>query len=87
AHPEGALGTVVATRRPVHIEDIRAQRPYLEGHPAVVALSNLAGARTLVAVPMLKDDKLVGTIAIFRQEVSTTESEKCLIQKVAGEVL
>jgi GAF domain-containing protein len=70
AHPDGALGTVVATRRPVHIEDIRAQRPYREGHPAVVALSNLAGARTLVAVPMLKDDRLVGTLAIFRQEVS-----------------
>ena len=60
----------MATRRPVHIEDIRAHRPYREGHPAVVALSNLAGARTLVAVPMLKDDRLVGTLAIFRQEVS-----------------
>ena len=69
-HPKSALGTVAATRRPVHVKDIRAEPPYLEGHPAVIAISNLAGARTLVAVPMLKDDKLVGTIAIFRQEVS-----------------
>ena len=69
-HPKSALGTVATTHRPVHVKDIRAEPPYLEGHPAVLALSNLAGARTLVAVPMLKDDKLVGTIAIFRQEVN-----------------
>ena len=88
AHPEGALGTVVATRRPVHIEDIRAQRPYLEGHPAVVALSNLAGARTLVAVPMLKDDRLVGTIAIFRQEVSPfSEKQITLLSNFAQQAV
>ena len=69
-HPRGGLGTVAATHRPVHIEDIRAQEPYLEGNPAVVAISDLAGARTIAIVPMLKDDKLVGTLAIYRQEVS-----------------
>ena len=43
---------------------------YLEGSvPGIVALSNLGGARTLVAVPMLKDAKLVGTIGVYRQEV------------------
>ena len=69
-HPRGGLGTVAATLRPVHIEDIRTQEPYLEGNAAVVAISDLAGARTLAIVPMLKDDKLVGTLAIYRQEVS-----------------
>jgi two-component system NtrC family sensor kinase len=88
AHPGSALGTVVATRRPVHIGDIRAQRPYLEGHPAVVALSNLAGARTLVAVPMLKDDRLVGTIAIFRQEVSPfSEKQITLLSNFAQQAV
>ncbi|MBR1157308.1 GAF domain-containing protein [Bradyrhizobium sp. JYMT SZCCT0428] len=88
AHPGSALGTVVATRRPVHIEDIRAQRPYLEGHPAVVALSNLAGARTLAAVPMLKDDRLVGTIAIFRQEVSPfSEKQITLLSNFAQQAV
>ena len=55
-HPRGGLGTVAATHRPVHIEDIRTQEPYLEGNPAVVAISDLAGARTIAIVPMLKDD-------------------------------
>ena len=69
-HPRGGLGTVAATHRPVHIKDIRTQEPYLEGNPAVVAISDLAGARTIVIVPMLKDDHLIGTLAIYRQEVS-----------------
>jgi len=69
-HPRGGLGTVAATHRSVHIKDIRTQEPYLEGNPAVVAISDLAGARTIAIVPMLKDDNLVGTLAIYRQEVS-----------------
>src|SRR5258707_13144968 len=35
----------------------------------MVALSDLGGARTLVIVPMLRDAELVGTIAVYRQEV------------------
>ncbi|MEA2960997.1 MAG: hypothetical protein QOI46_1095, partial [Alphaproteobacteria bacterium] len=66
-HPKSGLGTIVRTKLAVQIEDIRTQPPYLEGNPAVVALSDLAGARTLVIVPMLRESQLVGTIAIYRQ--------------------
>ena len=52
-----------------HIADVRTNPAYLEGSPAIVALSDLGGARTLVTVPMLKDAKLVGTIGVYRQEV------------------
>ena len=37
----------------------------------VVMLVELAGVRTFLAVPMLKDDEVVGAIAIYRQEVLT----------------
>ena len=60
---------MIGTKQVVHIEDIRTNPAYLEGDPAVVALSDLAGARTFVVVPMLKDAELIGIIAIFRQEV------------------
>ena len=68
-HPKSGLGTLARTRQLVHIEDIRIQPPYLEGDPAVVAMSDLAGARTIVIVPMLRENQLIGSIGIYRQEV------------------
>jgi GAF domain-containing protein len=68
-HPKSGLGTLARTRQLVHIEDIRIQPPYLEGDPAVVAMSDLAGARTLIIVPMLRENQLIGSIGIYRQEV------------------
>ena len=68
-HSEAALGRVIRTKQPVQIEDLRALAAYRDGDPGVKSLVDLAGARTLVVVPMLKDEKLIGTIAIFRQEV------------------
>ena len=67
--PNTALARVSRTRRFVHITDIRTEQAYLEGDPLFVNVADLGGMRTLLSVPMLKDDKLVGTIAITRQEV------------------
>ena len=66
---EAALGRVIRTKQPVQIEDLRALAAYRDGDPGVKSLVDLAGARTLAVVPMLRDEKLIGTIAIFRQEV------------------
>jgi GAF domain-containing protein len=68
-HPKSGLGTIAATHQAIQIEDLRAQQPYLEGDPTVVGISDLAGARTLIIVPMLKENELIGAIAIYRQEV------------------
>jgi GAF domain-containing protein len=68
-HPKSPLGQVIRTKQVAHIADLRTSPAYLEGSPAIVALSNLGGARALVTVPMLKDGKLVGTISVYRQEV------------------
>ena len=68
-HPKSGLATVARTLQAVQIEDLRTQPPYLEGHPAVVAISDLAGARTIAIVPMLRENELIGAITIFRQEV------------------
>ena len=68
-HPGSPLGLVISTKQVAHTADVRANPAYLEGSPPIVALSNLAGARTLVTVPMLKDAKLVGAITAYRQEV------------------
>ena len=61
-HPESGLAHVARTKQIAHIEDIRTQKPYLEGNQAIVELADLAGARTQLIVPMLKEDELLGSI-------------------------
>jgi GAF domain-containing protein len=68
-HPESGLGQVIRTKQVAHIADVRASAAYLEGNPTFVSLADVAGARTLTVVPMLKDAELIGTISVFRQEV------------------
>ena len=68
-HPKAGLAQVARTKQIAHTDDLRTQPPYLEGDPAVVAIADLAGARTIINVPMVKASRLVGAISIFRQEV------------------
>src|SRR5690349_10485590 len=68
-HPESGFGRVARTKQVVHIDDVRTRAPYLEGDEANVKFVDLTGARTVLAVPMLKGNELIGLIAIFRQEV------------------
>src|SRR5262249_58354726 len=64
-----AMGRVMATKRVVHIADYTEEIAYKQGDPAAVSIVELAGARTLLLVPMLKDDELIGNINIYPQEV------------------
>ena len=67
--PGGILDTAMKTRRTVHIPDLATTDAYTQRHPRMVDAVEVAGIRTAVGVPMLKDEELVGIIAIFRQEV------------------
>jgi GAF domain len=67
--PATAMRRAARTRKVVHINDIKAEPSYLAGDPVRVASADLGGARTLAAVPMLKENELVGVIGIYRQEV------------------
>jgi GAF domain-containing protein len=68
-HSLSGQAEIRRTKAVVHIDDIRAMPPYLEGDPRLVALADLGGARTTLAVPMLKENALLGSITIYRQEV------------------
>src|SRR6516165_6461818 len=60
---------VLRNKRTGYHADIRATRAYAERDPSAVAAVELGGVRALLAVPMLKDDELIGLISIYRQEV------------------
>ena len=60
---------VALSRKLTHVADIREDRAYLAGHPLAVGSAGIAGMRTLVVVPMLKEDEFIGAFAIYRKEV------------------
>ena len=75
-HAQSPLGRAARTMNVVQIEDLTTSASYADRHPAMVALAEFGGARTIVAVPMTKDGKLVGVISIYRQEVQSFSDEQ-----------
>ena len=63
-----ALGRAMATKQASQIADVTKHQPTLDD-PQRRSFVELTGARTLIAVPMLKDDESIGAILIYRQEV------------------
>src|SRR5262245_51923385 len=68
-HPKSAFGRFLNTRQVTHVADVREDQGYLDGAPTTVDVADAAGARTVLLVPMLKDNELIGSITIYRQEV------------------
>src|SRR5262249_25758241 len=67
--PDTPTGRVASTKQVAQVADITATRGYVEGDPFVVAAAELGGYRTVISVPMLKEDELIGAINLTRQEV------------------
>jgi GAF domain-containing protein len=83
-----ALDRVVRTKRPVHIPDITKEKAYLRGAPLYMTAVKLGGYRSLLSVPMLQNGKLIGTLAIQRQEVRPfTDKQIDLVTNFAAQAV
>ena len=87
-NPGIPLDRATDTKQVVHIPDLRTDQSYIEKNDRIVTLVEAAGARTFVNVPMLKDNEIVGAIAMYRQEVRPfTEKQIELVKNFAAQAV
>ena len=65
--PGTGLARILTEKQVVHIADVKTDKAFTETDP--VQFIHFSGVRSLIVIPMLKDDELIGAITIYRQEV------------------
>ena len=84
--PETGLGQLLRTKQLFHLADIAAVPSY--GDKLREATIKLAGARSLVGVPMVQDNEVIGAIVIYRQEVRPfTDKQIELVSNFAAQAV
>ena len=89
ASPDSPIGRMVATKTLVHVADFAAEQVYVEQRdPTAVDIVEHGGVRTLLAAPMLKENELIGSFSLFRQEVRPfTEKQIALVASFAAQAV
>jgi signal transduction histidine kinase len=86
--PQHPFRRMVTTKEVVQIADLTDSPAYKERDYGIVMLVELASARTFLAVPMLKENEVVGVIAIYRQEVlSFTDKQIAVVVNFANQAV
>ena len=84
----GVLARVAVTKQLLHIADCTEDASYKQGDDDFVAFVDLCGVRTLLDAPLLKKGELIGTIALYRQEVRRfTDQQVELVRNFAAQAV
>ena len=79
---------MLKSKTQVHIADLALERGFIERDPSFVAAVELGGARSALAVPMLKEGEIIGAFALARQEVRPfTEKQIALVTNLAAQAV
>src|SRR5208282_1169686 len=85
---ETPTGRMIANKAVVQAADLRAEKAYADRDPWIIAGVELGGVRTVLMVPMLKDNELIGAFSVYRQEVRPfTEKHIALVQNFAAQAV
>src|SRR5262249_25782456 len=76
------------TLRAVHVADMRTEQAYVDRDPIAVGAVEVLGARTLVAVPMVKESQSIGVIVVYRRDVRPfTDKQIALVTSFASQAV
>ena len=88
-YPETPLARMVASKAVVHLADAVTDPSYGEQRdPAATAAVELGGVRTVLLVPMLQDNELIGSFTVYRQEPRPfTDKQIALVTSFAAQAV
>ncbi len=74
--------------RVLHVPDLKTAAPYREREPIWVQAVEEGGVRTFLAVPLVKEDRFLGTLMIYRQDVQLfTDKQIGLLETFADQAV
>jgi GAF domain-containing protein/anti-sigma regulatory factor (Ser/Thr protein kinase) len=86
--PHPVIARAARSGQTVHVTDLRREEAYVGRDRLAIAIVELGGVRTLVAVPMLKDNRPIGVISIYRREVRPfTDKQIALVTNFARQAV
>ena len=86
--PENPISQMLMTKTVIHFHNLATEQGYIERNPTFVAAVELGGVRTFLAVPMLKENDLIGVVIVYRQEVRPFSDKQIeLVKNLAAQAV